>query len=191
MPGRPRQDTVDEAILSATIELLRSTSFAQLSVEQIAKKAGVGKPAVYRRWPSKSAVVADALARFAPMPQFKPRGDPADSVRRGLVDFALAMLDSGIAHVVYSLLGEALTDSDLAQTLRTRYVTPRQEVVEAALQRCIDAGVLPPDLNRASAQSLLVGPLLHGWIVMGSRPDKAHMTHLVKTAWAAIAARTN
>jgi AcrR family transcriptional regulator len=186
MNGRPRSLDVDEAVLQATVDLLETTSFAQLSIEQIAKKAGVGKPAVYRRWPSKAALVADALGRFAPVPYFDPKRDPADSLRRGLVDFAIAMIESGTAHWLYSLLGEARTDPELAAGIKARYLAPRQDIFETAIRRCIDAGAIRRDVSAGTVLSLLMGPPMHGWALMGVQPDKKQMTELVKTAWAAL-----
>jgi AcrR family transcriptional regulator len=181
---------VDDTVLQVTIELLATMSFARLSMELVAKRAAVGKPTVYRRWPSKAALVADAVARFAPNPHFDPEGDTAESARRGLVSFAYAIAESGIAHVLYSLLGEAMTDADLAETLRARYFRPRQQVIETALRRCVAAGTLPADLDLSSAISLLLGPLLHGWIVRGTQLDERQMTELVTLGWAALANAT-
>jgi AcrR family transcriptional regulator len=191
MNGRPRSLDVDEAVLQATVDLLATTSFAQLSIEQIAKKAGVGKPAVYRRWPSKAAVVADALGRFAPVPYFDPKRDPADSLRRGLIDFAIAMIDSGTAHWLYSLLGEARTDPELAEGVRARYLATREPVIERAIRRCADAGAIRRDVNPGTVLSLLMGPPMHGWILTGITPDKKQMTELVNTAWAALEPATD
>jgi AcrR family transcriptional regulator len=186
MNGRPRSLDVDEAVLQATVDLLGTTSFAQLSIEQIAKKAGVGKPAVYRRWPSKAAVVADALGRFAPVPHFDPKRDPADSLRRGLIDFAIAMIESGTAHWLYSLLGEARTDPELAEGVKARYLAPRQEIFETAIRRCANARAIRNDINPGTVLSLLMGPPMHGWTLTGIPPDEKQMTELVNTAWAAL-----
>jgi AcrR family transcriptional regulator len=186
MNGRPRSLDVDEAVLQATVDLLATTSFTQLSIEQIAKKAGVGKPAVYRRWPSKTAVVADALGRFAPVPYFDPKRDPADSLRRGLIDFAKAMIESGTAHWLYSLLGEARTDPELAAGIKARYLAPRQDIFETAIRRCLDAGAIRRDVSPGTVLSLLMGPPMHGWTLMGIQPDEKQMTEIVETAWAAL-----
>jgi AcrR family transcriptional regulator len=60
-PGRPRDPQVDQAILTATLELLGDDGFDGLSIEAVAARAGVGKTTVYRRWPSKIPLVVDAL----------------------------------------------------------------------------------------------------------------------------------
>ena len=56
--GRPRSVEADAAILDATLELIDETGLTGLSVESVAARAGVGKATIYRRWPSKEALVA-------------------------------------------------------------------------------------------------------------------------------------
>ena len=56
-----RSEASRSAILEATIELLNETTVQKLSIEAIAKRAGVGKTTIYRWWPSKAAVVIDAF----------------------------------------------------------------------------------------------------------------------------------
>ena len=60
-PGRPRSRAAHQAILAATLDLLRTTSVRELTIEGIARAAGVGKPTIYRWWPSKNALVIEAL----------------------------------------------------------------------------------------------------------------------------------
>src|SRR5271156_2447323 len=59
--GRPRDRRLHHAILDATRELLTTRSYAELSMESIAARAGVGKKTLYRRWPSKAPLVAEAV----------------------------------------------------------------------------------------------------------------------------------
>src|SRR5215470_14101556 len=60
-PGRPRSEESRLSILRATLKLLRQTGFPELSIEAIAAEAQVSKATVYRWWPSKAALVADAF----------------------------------------------------------------------------------------------------------------------------------
>src|SRR3954454_6219763 len=67
--GRPRSERVRAAILAAANRLLEAGSVRELTIEAGAHEAGVGKPTVYRRWPTKAALVMDAfLAAAAPPP---------------------------------------------------------------------------------------------------------------------------
>src|SRR5438309_1240912 len=59
--GRPRDARIDEAVLAATRQLLVEVGYRRLSYELIALRAGVTRPAIYRRWPSKAHVVHDAV----------------------------------------------------------------------------------------------------------------------------------
>jgi AcrR family transcriptional regulator len=189
MPGRPRETHIDEAVLRTTVELLSEMSYAQLSVELVAKKAHVGKAAVYRRWPSKVALAADAVARFAPTPQFDEDGDVAENTRAGFVAFAAAMMGSGFAHVLYSLLGEARNDPELARTLQESYMRPRLKLLHEGLRRCADAGVLRPGISVEAAQSLLLGPVMHGWALTGTPPDQRFIDEVVAASWRALEAK--
>ena len=66
--GRPRDADADEAILSATLELLAEAGVGGLSMDVLAQRAGVGKATIYRRWASKEALMLDALRHQAPIP---------------------------------------------------------------------------------------------------------------------------
>ena len=60
--GRPRRAGADEEILAVALELLREKGYRDLNVDEVAERAGVAKTTVYRRWPTKGALVAAAIA---------------------------------------------------------------------------------------------------------------------------------
>src|SRR5438045_9667028 len=64
-PGRPRSEDARKAILRSTLKLLQEMGFPDLSIEAIAADADVGKAPVYRWWPNKAALVADAFSSSA------------------------------------------------------------------------------------------------------------------------------
>ena len=64
-PGRPRSERSHQAIVVATLELLAEQGFQQLTMEQVARRAGVGKATIYRRWPAKADLVKDAIRYFS------------------------------------------------------------------------------------------------------------------------------
>lgn len=64
--GRPRRAGADEEILAVALALLREKGYRELNVDEVAERAGVAKTTVYRRWPTKGALVAAALAPLAP-----------------------------------------------------------------------------------------------------------------------------
>jgi len=64
-PGRPRSERSHQAIVVATLELLAEQGFQQLTMEQVARRAGVGKATIYRRWAAKADLVKDAIRYFS------------------------------------------------------------------------------------------------------------------------------
>ena len=61
-PGRPRSEHARLAILRSTLRLLGENGFSNLTIEAVAAHASVGKTTVYRWWPNKAALIADAFA---------------------------------------------------------------------------------------------------------------------------------
>ena len=94
-PGRPRSEAADRAILGACIGLLADRGLAQLTLEGIARRAGSSKATIYRRWPSKLHLVADAVADLPPLPE-PDTGSVARDLRTALRTFVdiLARIDS-------------------------------------------------------------------------------------------------
>ena len=62
LPGRPRSEQARLAILRSTLKLLGENGFSDLTIEEVAGRAAVGKATVYRWWPNKGALIADAFA---------------------------------------------------------------------------------------------------------------------------------
>jgi AcrR family transcriptional regulator len=63
--GRPRREGADDEILAVTLAMLRESGYGALTVDTVAELSGVAKTTLYRRWPSKSALVAAAIAPLA------------------------------------------------------------------------------------------------------------------------------
>ena len=122
--GRPRRAGADEEILTTALDMLRATGFHNLTVDAIAERTGIAKTTIYRRWPSKGALVAAAVA---------PLATPADGedIARGTEEL-LRMLgepDGEIVEVLRALLTprlHALGDDDSAHrtigALLSRYL---------------------------------------------------------------------
>ena len=59
--GRPRKAGADEEILAVTLELLRVTGYRDFNVDEVAAQTGIAKTTIYRRWPTKEALVSAAV----------------------------------------------------------------------------------------------------------------------------------
>jgi AcrR family transcriptional regulator len=190
-PGRPRSLVVDEAILNALIALLAEGMPAEaISIEAVAARAGVGKATIYRRWPNKDALLADAVASLKGPPPV-PAGV---SVREDLITLLRPVAhNSGVrgANVLPCLVSE-LRRSPLLQEAYQRVIEPRREVMRGVLRRGMASGELRPDLDIEVVMAMLVGPLV-AQSVMNWNPalDREKLgEQLVDTLWPALVARS-
>jgi len=187
--GRPQNRDLDHAITTAATELLREMSLSALSMELVAQRAGVGKPTLYRRWPSKGALVIDVLASIAPPIQLPPTGDLRTTLRAAVVGFHRALLDTGLAHVLYGLVGETLIDPDLAARFREHYLRPRIDPIMAALRQGIADGLVRADLDLSLVHHLVFGPMMHSWLLDEKPMDDQQANALFDEIWTVISAR--
>jgi AcrR family transcriptional regulator len=188
-PGRPRSARVDEAVIEAVIDLLvEGTSAEALSIEALATRAGVGKAAIYRRWPNKEAILVDAVASL--------KGPPPEIAGRSIRDDLVTLLRPvGRNHttragmVLPCLISEFKRSPSLRQVYE-KVLAPRRQMMRDVLGRGITQGVLRADIDIEAVMAMLVGPMV-AQSVMDWNPDLDRETlpeRLVAAAWPAIAA---
>jgi len=85
--GRPRNPEIDDVVLEATRQLLAEAGFTATTVQEISRRAGVHPPAIYRRWPSRLALIEDAAFSGLTGIRVKPTGDLRGDLRRFLVAY--------------------------------------------------------------------------------------------------------
>jgi AcrR family transcriptional regulator len=179
-PASRRSERARRAILEAADDLLVENGFANLTIEAIAARAGVGKQTIYRWWPSKAAVLMDALGE-----DLVEHLTPADrdgveaAIREHLGALARFLAVSEAGAVYCALVGQAQHDPEMASTFRNEYLRPLRERELAILERGVARGELRPDLDLELALDQLVGPIHHRLLVTGERADRAFVDRLV------------
>lgn len=167
-PGRPRDAGRDRAILRATLRILQEQGYGGLTIDGVAAKAGVGRPTIYRRWPSKPALVVAALVQSSRLAVPAP---DTGSLRGDLVDIQrhqVELMNSPISRrVTAGLVADLATDPELAESYVSEYLAPRRATVWQVLQRGVDRGDLRPDADFAFLYDLLMGPLFMRAVVWG------------------------
>ncbi|WP_280491606.1 TetR/AcrR family transcriptional regulator [Nocardia asiatica] len=161
-----RSERARAAILAATAELIREVSYAKLSIEAIAARAGVGKQTIYRWWPSKGAVVFDAMLESdsGPAgPALPDTGDVAADLRRLLRGSVVALTDPGFESFLRAMYVEIQQDPELALAYRERLLLPQRRAVADRLATAVAAGALRADLDLELAIDLLLGPMQMRW----------------------------
>src|SRR3954466_8894539 len=95
LKGRPRRSAAERAILEAFREVLSDKGFADLRLEHVAARAGVGKSTLYRRWPSKEAIAEQRLAGLAgPHIRIIETGDTRSELLAAVVNPMRAVTDT-------------------------------------------------------------------------------------------------
>src|SRR4051812_1806228 len=184
--GRPRIQHYDEGILDATMAILLEDGYQALTIDGVAARAQVGRPTIYRRWPSKAALVVAALARstgLAPAPDTGSlRGDLL-AVQRHQV----ALMNSeGFRRITPGLMADLTTDPELSHSYLVEYISPRRQSVWDALDRGIDRGELRADVDRAFISDLLTGPLFYRALGRGERLEREAADRTVEVVIAAF-----
>ena len=165
------------AIVDATKELLDEQGYAATSIDQIARRAGVGKQTIYRWWPNKAAVVLDAHAEQAaernPIPD---TGDLRGDLRAIAALFSHNLSDTAVGRVCVQLIGEAQLDEAFADAYRDVFVTKRRAAVRELLERARVRGEVRDDVDTELALDIFFGPIWYRRLVRHAplTPEFAH-----------------
>ncbi|WP_378732799.1 TetR/AcrR family transcriptional regulator [Nocardia brasiliensis] len=170
MPAAPsatrRSERARAAILAAAAELTRELPYAKLSIEAIAARAGVGKQTIYRWWPSKGAVVFDAMLEIDSGPDglaLPNTGDIAADLRELLRGSVAALTDPGFESFLRAMYIEIQQDPEIGAAYRERLLLPQRAAIADRLVAGVQSGELRPDLDVELATDLLLGPIQSRW----------------------------
>ena len=176
-PGRPRSG-IHAEVFAATLRTVHELGYARATVDRIAAAAGVAKTTVYRRWPSKGALIIDCLLdAFGPVlrdeasaaEDFPPpirwigasgdrpsplAGADRDEAISSAVHWAAAKIgEPGVGDAFAGVFSDAVSDPALRELLRTRLQDPYQRALQEALGESEERVLLLIDV--------IVGTLLH------------------------------
>jgi AcrR family transcriptional regulator len=167
--GRPRDPDLDRVILDATISLLAEDGFARMSIEQVAVRAGVGKPTIYRRWPSKVDLVIAALSRPGAERSPSCEGSVRERLTNLIEELCTSVLKEPAKSVLAALVAEIPRDPELTSAVREAFLAKRQETAFALLREGVASGELRADLDPELASDALVGPIMLRVLLTGGR----------------------
>lgn len=158
--GRPRSDDAHRRILAATLELLSEVGFADLRLEHVAARAGVGKATIYRWWGSREALAQELLAELAaPHLAVADSDDTRAELLAAVVNPMRALTDTAFGPVIRALLSQIAVNPTLGDPFRATVVQTRRDEISRVIARGIARGDLRPDADPGVATELLVGPV--------------------------------
>ncbi|WP_409466207.1 TetR/AcrR family transcriptional regulator [Amycolatopsis sp. GA6-003] len=169
--GNRRDEAARLAVLHAADDLLVEHGFGALTVEAIARRAGVAKQTIYRWWPSKVEILLDTLiedsAKRLPVPTDLPT---AEGIRAYLRDFAHFLTEDPAGKCLLTLLAEAQHDVGTAARFHERYLEPRQLAEREMLTRAAESGEISPVLDPESTRDALLGPIVYSALTGAAVP---------------------
>jgi len=169
--GRPRDPQTDRAILRATVELLAEVGYLDVSVAEVARRAGVSKPTVYRRWARKSQLVVEALVTQM-LPDTETPSSSAAEELLALTEQLISILTSTpLGRVLPGLVAEMAADPELARSYRDLVIGPNRSRWRAAVERGIARGELASDTDVDLVLNALAGPLYFSLLITGDPID--------------------
>lgn len=157
--GRPRSEVTRSQILAATVRLLEVQSVQSISIEGIAREAGVGKATIYRWWDSKAHVVIDAFMEHhvvkTPMPRDVP---PATAIARHLHSL-IHEYAGWSGRIVAQIIGEGQSDPSVLREFRERFHYGRRAVVREMLEAWRKESDIPAPPNIETLSEVLYAPV--------------------------------
>lgn len=177
--GRPRDSRLDETLLKAALEVFLERGYQRASLSEIARRAGVGTPAIYRRWKSKPELAIAVFVREAepdPIPDTR-------SIRRDLAAFLrgrIRMFNTRIFHrLLIPVVAEASLDPRLSGEIRQRFVAYRQPTLDARIRKAIKAGQLRRDTEPSRLLNLLLGTVTMPLLFSQDQPKQSQAQDIV------------
>ncbi|MDN3297528.1 TetR/AcrR family transcriptional regulator [Streptomyces ficellus] len=181
------REDVTEAIRAAVFEELAAVGFARMSIEGIARRAGVGKTAVYRRWKSKLSLVLDLLTAFAAQGLPAPATGSLYGDVRALLEVAAHALRHPVAsQVIPDLLVEAARHPEIADAIKAALLDSQQGVAAVVVREAVARGELPVDADADRALDLIIGPLYWRLVVVRTPLPQGYLDDLATAAVAAL-----
>src|SRR6201993_57573 len=185
-PGRPRSEHARQAILRSTLRLLGKSGFSQLTIEEVANRAGVGKATVYRWWPDKGALIADAFASSTTRRlRFPDSGSVYTDMSRQMRQL-VKVFRSRRGRIVSAILAAGQSDKDLIEAFRERFLWPRRREAYATLRRGIQRGELRKDLDPDLLLDSLYGPIYMRFLIQHDRLTPEFVDHLCTLVLAGV-----
>ncbi len=181
---------ITDALARTFFEEWARVGYSALSLDAVARKAGVGKAALYRRWRSKADMAADLIRQLSATVVLRDPGDKGSL--EADVFAALLAIRRILRHPLVRLILPDLYTAMPREHALIAAMRPgemmREKKVAALVDRAIARGELPPDLDRRAATDVLIGPLYWRMVVLGERCDRGRLATLAKMTTAAISA---
>ncbi len=177
--GRPRSAECHGAILDSVLQLMQKEGYNAITIEGVARHAGVGKQTIYRWWGSRAELILEAFANHAA--DMVPTPDRG-SLREDLEAFMNAgfkRLFRDYGAIMRGLMADAVLDPDFNKILREAFILKRRAATRVILERGIERGEIAKDADLDLMIDMLFGPVWFRLLVQHAKLDAALARQLV------------
>lgn len=180
--GRPRSSELKHSILQASLQECEKNGYSNLTIEAIAKAAGVSKPTLYRWWSSKAAIILEALTvetgNHIPVPDY---GDVSKDLRKYLQD-TCAVLNQRRGQIIRELIGVAQLDPVFAAQFWQDFLLARRQGMFDILCRAEIRSEIQKDLDLQFVVDFCYGTIWYRLLNRNGNLDEQLVEQLVSTA---------
>ncbi|WP_433570288.1 TetR/AcrR family transcriptional regulator [Streptomyces sp. CA-251247] len=184
-PGRPREERVTGAVLSAVVDMVHEQGIAAVTMDAVAARAGVSKPAIYRRWPTKQDLIIAAAETRIGILSVPDLGDFRAELRFVLTARLEAYRLPGTDRLIAGLIGAA-AETGAVRGQYAEYTERITSETRRILERGIARGDVSPDTDVRAAATLVAAPLIFRLIGEQEMPDARFVDNLVDLVTRAV-----
>ncbi|MEU2349461.1 TetR/AcrR family transcriptional regulator [Modestobacter sp. NPDC049651] len=171
--GRPRDPSRDQVIRAAILEVLAQDGYAGLTMDAVATAAGVGKATIYRRWRTKSDLVADAVADLSEQQFAVPDTGKFEDDLRLLLRALVHVVNGPLGAATLALLSALPHEPELREAFRSGPMGQMSEAFTQVWSRAVERGEVSPDVLGSAVASSASSPILQRWLFSAQPVDEA------------------
>ncbi len=161
-----------ERILDAVQAVLEEKTFQDLTMEEVARRAGVGKPTLYKWWPSKAALVLDLFQQRLVAPLNVPEELTIEEKIRAQALGAISLLNGFLGKVSREIIAAGQSDPDVLRQYREIYLSGRRAITREWIEAAKAKGEMRAEADPEMLIDLIYGPIYYR-LLMGHQPLNA------------------
>lgn len=186
MTGRPRDARADRAIIEAVLELLVEQGYSRLTMDSVARRAGVARATVYRRWPSKAYLVHEVVFPESEDTELPETGNLVDDLELFVHGAAALFARPEVLAAMPGLMAEIQADPAVGDQLRGRLDAAARERFRGLVARAVERGAATPEVDADVVFDTVVGSLVFSLLRTGNVQRQGYVDELVRLMTAGV-----
>ena len=181
----PRIQRTHDVVLAATVELLVEHGFERITIDSIAERTGIARSTIYRHWPDRYALFAEAFELMCEEPVEPDTGSLEGDLRTMATALARGLAKERWGRTLPSLVSAAASDADL-KAAYLEFNARRRDVNRAIFERAVERGEVSSDVDLDLAVTRFAGPFFFGHLVSDIELDKTFIDQMVAATLAEV-----